>query len=263
MFQESKTRVSGKVFVVTGGTQGVGKEIALHLASRDAEGLVICGRNTENGQAAAHEIRDAGTACTYVRVDLTVEADCRKVIGVCDQQFGRVDGLANAAGSTERGSIEDTTVAIWDRLFAINVRAPFILIQEVVQVMKRESSGGSIVNILSDTSHGGAPHIMAYSASKGALATLTKNNAHALRRDKIRVNGINMGWTFTPNEDRVQKASGGGENWLEKAEALQPFGRLLRPFDVAHLTTFLLSDQSEMMTGALIDLNQTVIGAWD
>ena len=263
MFEESKIRVTGKVFVVTGGTQGVGKEIALHLASRDAKGIVICGRNTENGESAAREIREAGAACTYVRADLTIESDCRKVVQVCDQSFGQVDGLANAAGSTDRGSIDDTTAALWDRLFAINVRAPFILTQEVVKRMRREAGGGSIVNILSDTSHGGAPHIMAYSASKGALATLTKNNAHALRHDKIRVNGINMSWTFTPHEDRVQKATGGGENWLAEAEALQPFGRLLRPFDVAYLTGYLLSDQSEMMTGALIDLNQTVIGAWD
>ncbi len=263
MFTKSKTRVTGKVFVVTGGTQGVGKEIALHLASRDAKGIVICGRSAENGQAAAHEIRDAGSACEYVRADLTIEADCRKVVQVCDHQFGQVDGLANAAGSTDRGTIEDTSVALWDRLFAINVRAPFILTQEVVEIMKRKPNGGSIVNIISDTSHGGAPYIMAYSASKGALATLTKNNAHALRCDKIRVNGINMCWAFTPHEDLVQKTMGGGDNWLEEAEALQPFGRILRPFDVAYLATFLLSEQSEMMTGALIDLNQTVIGAWD
>jgi NAD(P)-dependent dehydrogenase (short-subunit alcohol dehydrogenase family) len=129
--------------------------------------------------------------------------------------------------------------------------------------MRREKIGGSIVNIISDTSHGGAPYIMAYSASKGALATLTKNNAHALRFDKIRVNGINMGWTFTPHEDLVQKAMGKGDTWLEEAEAQQPFGRLLRPYDIAGLAAFLLSDQAEMMTGSVIDFNQNVIGAWD
>jgi NAD(P)-dependent dehydrogenase (short-subunit alcohol dehydrogenase family) len=129
--------------------------------------------------------------------------------------------------------------------------------------MKREKKGGSIVNIISDTSHGGAPYIMAYSASKGALATLTKNNAHALRFDKIRVNGINMSWTLTPHEDQVQKRMGMGDNWLEKAESRQPFGRILRPADVAYLAAYLLGDQSEMMTGSLIDLNQNVIGGWD
>ena len=111
--------------------------------------------------------------------------------------------------------------------------------------------------------NGGAPYIMAYSASKGARAALTKNNAHALRFDKIRVNGINMSWTYTPHEDMVQKGMGKGDNWLEKVEAQQPFGRILRPHEAAYLTAYLLSDQSEMMTGSAIDFNQNVIGAWD
>ncbi len=263
MLPEGKELVTGKVFIVTGGTQGLGKEIALHLAGKDANGIVVCGRNTENGETSAREIMDIGCTCEFVQADLTIEADCCKVVQVCDEKFGSVQGLVNAAGLTDRGTIEDTTVKLWDLLFAINVRAPFILTREVVRMMKREKNGGSIVNILSDTSHGGAPYIMAYSASKGALATLTKNNAHALRYDKIRVNGINMAWTYTPHEDLVQKQMGGGDNWLEEAEAQQPFGRILRPFDIAYLAAYLLSDQSEMMTGSIIDLSQNVIGAWD
>ncbi|MBT8372367.1 MAG: SDR family oxidoreductase [Deltaproteobacteria bacterium] len=263
MVPDGKELVTGKIFIVTGGTQGLGKEIALHLAQKDAKGIVICGRNTKNGEASTHEIMADGCTCEFVQADLTIEEDCCKVVRVCDEKFGSVQGLVNAAGSTARGAIEDTTVELWDLLFAINVRAPFILTREIVRIMKREKSGGSIVNIISDTSHGGAPYIMAYSASKGALATLTKNNAHSLRFDKIRVNGINMSWTYTPHEDLVQKQMGKGDNWLEEAEAQQPFGRILRPFDMAHLAAYLLSDQSEMMTGSLIDLNQNVIGAWD
>jgi len=201
--------------------------------------------------------------CSYIQADLTNEPDCRNVVHGCDETFGKVHGLVNAAGLTDRGSLEDTTLALWDLLFAVNARAPFLLTQETVRIMKREKICGSIVNIISDTSHGGAPYIMAYSASKGALATLTKNNAHALSVDKIRVNGINMCWTYTPHEDMVQKKMGQGDNWLQEAEAQQPFGRILRPHDVAHLAAYLLSDQSEMMTGSLIDLNQKVIGAWD
>ncbi len=263
MLPEGKESVTGKIFIVTGGTQGLGKEIALHLAGKDAKGIVVCGRNTKNGEASARQIMDIGCTCEFVQADLTIEEDCCKVVRVCDEKFGRVQGLVNAAGLTGRGTIEDTTVELWDFLFAINVRAPFILTREVVRIMKREKNGGSIVNIISDTSHGGAPYIMAYSASKGALATLTKNNAHALRSDKIRVNGINMSWTYTPHEDLVQKQMGKGDNWLEEAEAQQPFGRILRPADISYLVTYLLSDQSEMMTGSLIDLNQNVIGAWD
>jgi NAD(P)-dependent dehydrogenase (short-subunit alcohol dehydrogenase family) len=259
----TKDLLTGKICIVTGGTQGLGKGIALHLAENGVEGIVICGRNTQNGEAAAQEIRQKGTECVYVHADLLIENDCRNVVRRCDEQFGRVHGLVNAAGITDRGSLEDTTVEAWDRMFNTNVRAPFILTQDVVAIMRREQIGGSIVNILSDTSHGGPPYIMSYSASKAALATLTKNNAHALRFDKIRVNGINMGWTYTPHEDMVQKNMGKGEHWLEEAEAQQPFGRLLRPLDIAYLAAYLLSDQAVMMTGSVIDFSQNVVGTWD
>jgi NAD(P)-dependent dehydrogenase (short-subunit alcohol dehydrogenase family) len=258
-----KDLLTGKICVVTGGTQGLGKEIALHLARKGAAGIIICGRNAQNGTTSAKEIQETGCPCEYVQADLTIEADCRKVVHTCDEKFGRVHGLVNAAGITDRGTIEDTTVELWDRMFNTNVRAPFILTQEAVKIMKREKINGSIGNIISDTSHGGPPYLMAYSASKGALATLTKNNAHALRFDKIRVNGINIGWTFTPHEDQVQKAMGKGDKWLEEAEAQQPFGRLLRSYDIASLVGYLLSDRAEMMTGSVIDFNQNVIGAWD
>lgn len=263
MIEQGKVNVTGKIFIVTGGTQGLGKEIALHLAAKEAEGIVICGRHVESGASAAREISRNGSRCEYVPADLTVAADCRKVVRQCDKVFGRVNGLVNAAGSTARGALADTTVDGWDRMFNLNVRAPFILTQAVVAIMRREKIGGSIVNIISDCAHGGPPQLMAYSASKGALGTLTKNNAQALRPDRIRVNGILMGWTLTPNEERVQRADGQGDTWLAAAEAQMPFGRLLRPYDIAFLATFLLSDQAEMMTGALVDFNQNVMGAWD
>lgn len=263
MSAQDKVSLTDRIFIVTGGTQGLGKEIALQLAAKDAGGIIICGRNIENGKSAAGEISQKGSRCEYVPADLTVEADCRNVVRECDRFFGKAHGLVNAAGSTARGTLENTTVDDWDRMFHLNVRAPFILTQEVVSIMKRENNGGSIVNIISDCAYGGYPHLMAYSASKGALGTLTKNNAQALRSDRIRVNGILMGWTLTPNEVKVQKSDGKDDNWLEEAEAQMPFGRLLRPYDIAFLTTFLLSDQAKMMTGALIDCNQNVVGAWD
>ncbi len=165
--------------IVTGGTQGLGKGIALYLAQHGAKGLIICGRNMRNGKASAQEIREAGCACEYVRADLSVEADCRQVVRRCDETFGQIHGLVNAAGNTARGTLEDTTVALWDEIFAINVRAPFILMQETAGIMKRDQQGGSMVNIISDTCYGGKPYITPYSASKGALATLTKNVAHS------------------------------------------------------------------------------------
>ncbi|MCP4396422.1 MAG: SDR family oxidoreductase [bacterium] len=259
----SKDLLTGKICIVTGGTQGLGKGIALHLAEKEAEGIIICGRNTQNGETSARELREIGCSCEYVQADLSVEKDCRNIVKKCDEMFGCVDGLVNAAGITKRGTLDNTTMELWDEIFAVNVRAPFILMQEVVRIMKREQHGGSIVNILSDTYHGGKPYITPYAASKGALATLTKNVAHSIRFEKIRANGIAMGWTATTQEHLNQKFMGESADWLEKADAEQPFGRLLRPFDIAAMVAYLLSDQSEMMTGALIDFDQKVMGTWD
>lgn len=122
---------------------------------------------------------------------------------------------------------------------------------------------GSIVNIISDQAHGGTPLLTTYAASKGALATLTKNAAHSLRVNRIRVNGVLIGWMNTPAEHKTQMAEGRPENWLEEAEVSQPFKRLLSPEDVSGLVTYLLSDKSELMTGSLIDFDQKVIGGMD
>ena len=255
--------LADKVIIVTGGTQGLGEGIARHLAELGAAGLVICGRNQANGQRVAAALEELGAPSLYAPADLSQEADCRQVVHACDERFGRVDGLVNAAGLTTRGTLDDTSVELWDRIFAVNTRAPFILMQESARLMKREGRGGSIVNILSMSSYGGQPFITAYCASKGALATLTKNTANGLRFDRIRVNGINMGWTATDAEHEIQKAMGQPDNWLELAEARMPFGRILRPRDIATLTAYLLSDDAQMMTGAIIDLDQNVMGGFD
>jgi NAD(P)-dependent dehydrogenase (short-subunit alcohol dehydrogenase family) len=148
-------------------------------------------------------------------------------------------------------------------MFAVNARAPFLLIQGAARIMKREGRGGAIVNIITMSSHGGQPKLVPYSASKGALVTLTKNVAHGLLEDRIRVNGLNIGWANTPNEHAVQLAEGQPENWLELAEARQPFGRLISTGDVANAVLFLISADSGVMTGSVIDFDQTIIGAYD
>jgi NAD(P)-dependent dehydrogenase (short-subunit alcohol dehydrogenase family) len=135
--------------------------------------------------------------------------------------------------------------------------------QAAIAVMRREGRGGAIVNVITMSSHGGQPFITAYSASKGALATLTKNVAHAVRFDRIRVNGVNIGWADTPGEDRIKHLEGQPDDWLAKAEAAQPFGRLIKPADVGHLCRYLLGPESGVMTGSVIDHDQNVMGAYD
>jgi NAD(P)-dependent dehydrogenase (short-subunit alcohol dehydrogenase family) len=252
------------VAVVTGGTQGVGEAIARTLAERGAAGIVICGRNGERGQAVARDLTGQGCRTEFVRADLASMDDTRSVIARADSVFGRVHTLVNAAGITDRGTIFDTTSELFDRMFAVNVRAPFFLMQDAAKIMTRERIQGTMVNILSMSAHGGQPFISAYCGSKGALATLTKNAAFSLMPWRIRVNGLNIGWMATPGEDRIMRVYHGAEDgWLDKAAKEQPFGRLLDPFEVARAVAFLASAESGLMTGSIIDFDQSVLGCYE
>ena len=202
---EDPRRLDGKVIIVTGGTQGLGEEVARQSADLGAVGIVISGRNRERGDAVARSLSTDGCRSIFVEAELAEVQPCRDIVRRCDEEFGRVDGLVNAAACTERGTVDDTSPEHWDKIMAINVRAPFLLIQESARLMRRAATGGSIVNILSVSAHGGQRKLTPYSVSKGALATLTKNAGHSLTPDHIRVNGINVGWMATPQRTRRAK----------------------------------------------------------
>lgn len=256
--------LAGKIAIVTGGTQGLGEAIARLFAERGAAGLVICGRNEEKGARAASDMSAAGCPTVFVKADLAKVADCRKVVAKADERFGRVDALINVAARTDRGDIFDTSEERFNEIFEVNVRAPFFLIQETARIMRRERIAGSIVNIQSMSAHGGQPFITAYCASKGALATLTRNVAHSLLKLRIRVNGLNIGWMSTEGEDHIQRTYHGAEDgWLEEAAKTRPFGRLIDPKEVARACAYLASEESGLMTGSNIDFDQMVIGAGD
>jgi NAD(P)-dependent dehydrogenase (short-subunit alcohol dehydrogenase family) len=257
--------MDGKIAIVTGSTQGLGSAIALLFANRGAAGLVICGRKEAKGRAKVDEIKKAhGTKAVFVPGDLTKVEDCEKVVAECDRAFGRVDALVNAAGDTSRGTIIDTDPALYDKIFAINTRAPFFLMQHAIKLMRRDRVEGAIVNISSMSAMGGQSFIAAYSASKGALDTLTRNTAHALLRNRIRVNALNIGWMASEGELKLQREfHHQPDNWLEEASAKQPFGRLLDPAEVARAVAFLACDESGMMTGATINFDQSVWGAYN
>jgi len=258
-----KVSLAGRTVLVTGATQGMGEGIARACAEAGAAAIGLTGRDAARGNAVAADLRAMGARAHFAAGDLADEADCRRILAESEAALGTLDGLVNAAGLSDRGTIEDTPVAVWDRLFAVNARAPFILTQEFVRRLKPTGRPGSVVNIITRSSHGGQPFLTAYSASKGALATLTKNNAHALRHARIRVNGINLGWAVTPGEYAIQARDGAPSDWLERAEPQQPFGRLIRPRDAAGLAVYLLSDAAGMMTGALIDFDQNVMGGYE
>jgi NAD(P)-dependent dehydrogenase (short-subunit alcohol dehydrogenase family) len=252
--------LTGRVALITGSTSGIGKGIAFQLAALGAS-VVVSGRSERRGGEVVDAITATGARATFIACDLTDEADCRALVQRAADHFGRLDILVNNAADTSRGDVATTQIDDWDRIFAINVRAPFILMQAAVPHLERQG-GGAILNIGSINAYIGEPKLTAYSASKGALQTLTKNAAAQLNTKKIRVNVINAGWTLTEGEDKVKREQEGkGDEWLEEAVKTRPFGRMLEPADIAYAVAYYVSDAGACVTGSVMDLEQYPVGA--
>jgi NAD(P)-dependent dehydrogenase (short-subunit alcohol dehydrogenase family) len=256
----SLSKLDGKVALVTGAAQGIGEATARLFAERGIEGLLLTDRNAEKGEAVA---RSLGGTARFVAADLANLNDVQKLVPAAQTEFGRLDILCNIAASTERGSILDTDPVLYERILAINLRAPFFLMQDAANLMIEKKIEGAIVNISSVNARGGASFLAAYSASKAALSNLTKNSAAGLVRHRIRVNAILPGWVDTPGEHETQRRfHNAPADWLEQAEKARPFGRLLKADEIARLIAYLASAESGLMTGALIDFDQAVPGTF-
>ncbi|MDT0465699.1 SDR family oxidoreductase [Streptomyces gibsoniae] len=247
-----------KVVLVNGGSQGVGAGI-VRAAVREGATVVLTGRRAELGEKLA-----ADTGARFERADLADPAQARESVVRTVDAHGRIDCLVNAAGLTSRGSLLDTTPELFDQHMAINLRAPFFAMQAAVADMTARRAPGTIVNVISNCAHGGPPHLAAYSAAKAGLAGLTRNAAHAHRWDRIRINGLNIGWTDTEGEDATQRAfHDAGDDWLEKAARSLPMGKLGQVDEIADFVVLLLSDRSGVVTGSVIDWDQNVLGGQD
>lgn len=258
------SQISGKIAVITGGTQGLGAAIAEQCAGAGAGGIVIVGRDAEKGRGVANRVSEkTGVPVDVVAADLADIDAVRSVIPAADKRFGRVDILVNAAGLTDRGNILNTTPELFDRMFAVNTRAPFFLLQDAAKVMVREGIEGRVVNIGSMSSLAGQPFLAPYSASKGALATLTRNAAYALMRHRIHVNQLDIGWMNSDHERKLILSETGDPDFIDRKAAEKPFGRILDPKEVARTVLWMASDESGMMTGAVIPFDQSVYGGYD
>jgi NAD(P)-dependent dehydrogenase (short-subunit alcohol dehydrogenase family) len=252
--------LTGKVLLVSGGTQGLGAGIA-RAAAREGASLVVAGRNADHGEQVAAELRETGVDAHFVRTDISDVSQARAAVAATVDRHGRIDALVNAAGLTTRGTVLDTTPELFDQHVAVNLRGPFFLMQAAIADMVRRGEPGSIVNVLSIDSHGGQPILAPYVAAKAGLAGVTKNAAHAHRWDRIRINGLNMGWSATDGENATQQqAHGAAADWQERAGATLPMGKLGQVDEIADFVVFLLSDRSGVVTGSLIDWDQNVIG---
>lgn len=256
--------LTDRVVLVSGGTQGVGAGIARAAALAGAT-VVITGRRPDVGETTAAQLHEeTGAQVLFVAADVADVEQAQNSVATTVQRFGRIDGLVNAAGATSRGTLLDTTPELFDTHVAVNLRAPFFLMQAAVADMVRRGEPGTVVNVITMSAHGGQPYLAPYVATKAGLVGLTKNAAHAHRFDRIRINGLNIGWTRTPGEEVVQRTAHGAEDgWAERAAKELPMGRLAEVEDVAGIAVLLLSDASGVVTGSVIDWDQHVPGAYD
>lgn len=258
-----------KIILVTGGTQGLGRAIAEAAAREGAAGVAIVGRSAEKAEAALGAIRLAGAGtpgfeALAVIADLAVPGEAERAVAETIARFGRVDSLVNAAGATTRGTLLDTNRELLQEHLNLNLVVPFMMMQGAVADMRDRGAPGTVLNIISMAMHGGQPYLAPYVASKAGLAGLTKNAAFAHRFDRIRINGLNIGWTATPGEAVTQRTFHGAEDdWLADASAAQPMGKLGQPDEIADAVVFLLSERSGVVTGSIIDWDQNVPGAYE
>jgi NAD(P)-dependent dehydrogenase (short-subunit alcohol dehydrogenase family) len=244
-------RLQEKVILVTGSTTGIGEAIARRVVVEGAR-VMIHGRDAERGLAIVKEL--AGKAA-FFDADLSDAAAPEQIIDAIVQKFGRLDAIVNNAASVARNDLQHTDAAFFDRMMAINVRAPMLLVRAAYPHLKK--SQGCVLNIGSINAYTGESQLLAYSVSKGALMTLSRNLADSLCYDKIRVNHFNVGWVLTPNEYRQKIADGLPADWPEKVEPqYAPSGKIMSPEIIAGAAVYWLSDESRPISGTVMELEQ-------
>ena len=244
-------RLRDKVVLVTGSTTGIGEAIAKRVL---AEGgfAMFQGRNAERGEEL---VKQTGERARFVEADLADPDAPQQVIDVTVKAFGRLDAIVNNAASTARSDLAHTDATFFDKMMATNVRAPLLLVRAAVPHLKQ--SEGCVLNIGSINGYCGESNLVAYSISKGALMTLSRNLADSLCYDKVRVNHFNVGWVLTPNEIKTKIADGLPTDWYEHIEPqYAPSGKIMPPEKIAAAAVYWLSDESRPISGSVVELEQ-------
>ena len=235
-----------KVVLITGSTTGIG-EASARLAVANGAKVMLHGLEEELARAVQ---QDLGDAAHYIIADVREPANCERIVQATVAHFGRIDALVNNAAVVTRSDLESTDAAMFDHIIGINLRAPILLIRAAVKAFTTQGTGGTILNIGSINALSGAPNLLAYSAAKAGLLTVTRNLANALGTQGIRVNQLNPGWITTPNEIALKIREGLPEGWQDNVPPVfAPTGRLTTPEEVAQHVVFWISDASAPANG--------------
>jgi NAD(P)-dependent dehydrogenase (short-subunit alcohol dehydrogenase family) len=240
--------LSGKTALVTGASRGIGRASALALAAVGAQVLVHYGRGADEAEAVVTEIRKNGGRADVVAADLSAADGPHKLAKTTREIVGdRLDILVANAGISKSATIEETTVEDFDRLFAVNVRAPFFLVQQLLPIL---SNGSSVILLSSLAARTVVGAIPAYAATKGAVDTLVKHFASLLGARGIRVNAVAPGVVPTDMSNFTKTDAG-----RDFAVGMQAFKRLAQPDDIGAVVAFLASDQARWITGDTIHVD--------
>lgn len=239
-----------RVVLVTGAATGIGEAVARKCAAEGAR-VMMTDRDGDGARRVADSI---GAECI---IEDLVDPDAPgRIVAATVAAFGRLDCLVNNAALTTRSNLETTDAALFDRLVAVNLRAPLFMIQAAYPHFLA-NSGGAVVNIGSINAYCGEPELLVYSITKGGLMTMTRNLADAHAHERIRINQINAGWTATPNEIKLKMSQGMPEGWERNLPVhFAPFGRIFMPEEVARHVAFWLSDASGPFNGSVVELEQ-------
>ncbi|HEX6962186.1 MAG TPA: SDR family oxidoreductase [Lacipirellula sp.] len=244
-------RLRDKVIIVTGSTTGIGESIARRAHAEGAQ-VIVHGRDRQRGEALVAELGDRAALAI---ADLSDAKSPPRIVQMAIQAFGKLDAIVNNAAWIGRSELADTDADVFDRAMAINVGAPLLLIRAAFEHLKR--ARGCVLNIGSINAYTGEANLLAYSVSKGALMTLSRNLADALSYDGVRVNHFNVGWVLTPNEYKTKIRDGLPEKWPDQvAPQFAPSGRILRPEEIAAAAVYWLSDESRPISGSVVELEQ-------
>ena len=245
-------RVQDKVAIVTGAASGVGKEDAVLLAREGAK-VVLTDVNAAEGEKVAEQIRSANgkDSALFLRHDIASEADWQQVVATTEETFGGLDVLVNNAAILAYGTVETTTLELWQKIQRVNSDGYFLGCHYGLQAMLRRG-GGSIINMSSMAGIGGVSGFCAYSASKGAVAALTRSVAAHCRAQlyKVRCNSIHPDGIMTPMVANLHADGSGSQAYVRERDQKQLMARFAQPVDIANLVLFLASDESRFIQGA-------------